>query len=195
MEGTNTETPLGVEGTTVREGEYTRMVEVTMTDAERGELALTLTGQLSERRKIDAEKAESMAEYKKRYAAVESIIEKIANQIDREKIVKPARCMEIANKEKGVIEVHNLDLKKTHDDRVVTTRPMNIFELSGDSVDTNMAMMDAADEGKKRGRKKKDDSDHATSEPAARKMRKSANGSTDVPGRPAITLADKEFEV
>lgn len=167
MEGTETAVRKP-QGAIPREGEDIQPVERVMDTARKASHADEIVKQSLELDRIRRESAQSNAKFKQRIGDVESVIKTLMGEVARGHYVMAARTIEIPNAEKGVIEIHNLDLPADHIERVIHERPMNLFEAheNNESADASQALADAADglreeaeekpKGKKRGRPAKE---------------------------------------
>lgn len=157
---------------------YTRVLPVDLLQKVVAQKGLDLASVLAEIEGLEADQKTKSEEFKGLIADRKKVVLTIRRAIDTGTENREVECMDVPNVEEGVMETHRLDVSRKHAKRIVSRRPMNLFESAEASpeaqADAEAAMH--ADEEEKKTRKPKTAKarkvkDPATAEPKAKKAK------------------------
>lgn len=138
---------------------YTRVLGCDLKTKERAIKGEELNNELAKIDMLEAEAKEKADQYKALITQQKKRIKEIRRQMDTGQVERDVDVMDIPNVKAGTIETHRLDVSKSHPNRIVETRSMDLFEKSETSQENQAdgeAMAYAEESGKKRQRKAKD---------------------------------------
>lgn len=163
---------------------YTRVLPVDLPPKVQAQKGLELAMQLAEIEQLEAEMKSKNDDFKGLIGQRKKAVLSIRRSIDTGTENREVECMDIANPELQVIETHRLDVGRKHPKRIVSTRPMDLFEAAKATEETQadgeaLAHAEAAEKKAKRSRKPKEAKAKAEAEAKPRAngtAHKSGNG-------------------
>lgn len=161
---------------------YTRVLPVDLPPKVQAQKGLELAMQLAEIEQLEAEMKSRADDFKGLIGQRKKAVLSIRRSIDTGTENREVECMDIANPELQVIETHRLDVSRKHPKRIVSTRPMDLFEAAKATEESQadgeaLAHAEATEKKAKRGRKPKELKPEAEAAPRANgKAHKSGNG-------------------
>lgn len=165
---------------------FKKHVKTPLTKTEKEGLSLKIDKALDDIEDAESDLKLAEARFKEEKAAITRRIDELKSDLaairDQKKTgfqMKLTDVQEIPNKEKGVIELHNLSLSPKHVSRIISTREMDLLAISEtteEAVDEAKAIADATTDQIKEKKGKKAAKPKSEPKPKPAKTAKPGNG-------------------